>query len=1115
MLISPRLGSAGLFILLLSFLVPPAISNDIRMVSGARLSPDGDTIVFSWNKDIWTVPVAGGAAKALTRHAADDGTPAFSPDGTRLAFTSDRDGTRQLYVMPSDGQGAPERLTAHSEGYSVEDWHPDGEQILTRITRDHFWRGAQRFSLVRPGTPVLDRPLFDATGSYARLSPDGKQLLYTREGERWTRKGYTGSRACQIWLYNVKKRAHRKLIHRNEGACWPQWDSDGTGFYYAGQTNGVRNLRHHELASGKERQLTEFEDDSIRFPSISGDGGIALFRHLFDLYTLDLTQTNAHPSRVQIKLAGDNPALKSQRRNLDKATNLAFSKDGLEVAFIAGGDLWVMDTELREPVQITDTPGDEDEPLFAPDGSSIVFTRDLDGQRDLWCATRSDTNAFWWRNQDFELTQLTDDEDVEFNTAWSPDGEHISFLRTRGDFWIMKPDGTGAKRLFESWNRPSYDWSPDGQWLVYAVSDNDFNRDVWISPIDGHQPPINLSRHPDNDDNPRWSPDGKLIAFTGRRQEGQTDLYYVWLRSDDAEKDKRERSLDKALEKMKARAKKSPAKPEPPKKEEEKKEGEKQEKEEEKESEKKDDKVEEKKEGKKKKKLEIDVEDLAERVTRISISNSSESGLFWSHDSKKLAFTATVDGKRGTYTVEIAGEQKPKLLSTKTGGFARWIANGNLILWLSDGKPGTLDSKSVAKTFSFTARQELDLSARFQAAFDLSWRTMRDHFYDERLGNRDWNKVRVKYRDMASECPDGTCLETVINMMLGELNASHLGFRYRGPATAPAALKAPWSETTAHLGVRFAANHKGRGWRVRDVLPKSPAMKQGSRIHPGDLILEIDDTVVKPKTDPTAVLNGLLQRDIRLKVETPKTKNKAAEVREITLRPISFSDARRLLYEKWIDDNQKQVEKLGKGDLGYLHIAAMNSSSLIRFESELYSVGAGKNGLIIDVRDNGGGFTSDHLLTILTQPRHAITVPRGGGEGYPQDRKVYASWHKPVAVICNQNSFSNAEIFAHAMRTLKRGKVIGVPTAGGVISTGSRSVMDLGTLRMPFRGWYLLDGEDMERNGAKPHVLVWPQPGQLPSGRDPQLSRAVKVLKADVKRDLSRKKQPLKNASER
>ena len=168
------------------------------------------------------------------------------------------------------------------------------------------------------------------------------------------------------------------------------------------------------------------------------------------------------------------------------------------------------------------------------------------------------------------------------------------------------------------------------------------------------------------------------------------------------------------------------------------------------------------------------------------------------------------------------------------------------------------------------------------------------------------------------------------------------------------------------------------------------------------------------------------------------------------------------------------------------------------------------------MRENGGGFTTDHLLTILTQPRHAITVPRGGGRGYPQDRKVYASWHKPIVVLCNQNSYSNAEIFSHAIKQLKRGKVVGVTTAGGVISTGGTNIMDLGFLRMPFRGWYLLGtGEDMELHGAEPHIQIWPKPGDWPAGRDEQLRRAVGVLKRDVAKYNARKQPDLLKASGR
>ena len=170
-----------------------------------------------------------------------------------------------------------------------------------------------------------------------------------------------------------------------------------------------------------------------------------------------------------------------------------------------------------------------------------------------------------------------------------------------------------------------------------------------------------------------------------------------------------------------------------------------------------------------------------------------------------------------------------------------------------------------------------------------------------------------------------------------------------------------------------------------------------------------------------------------------------------------------------------------------------------QFEREIYAAGHGKEGLVIDIRDNGGGFITDHLLTVLCQPRHAVTIPRGGGPGYPQDRKVYASWHKPLVVVCNQNSFSNAEIFAHAIKTLKRGPIVGVPTAGGVISASREKILDAGTLRVPFRGWFSPeDGTDMEMNGAVPDHIVWPEPGQLVAGEDPQLQKAVEVLIKDV-----------------
>ena len=178
----------------------------------------------------------------------------------------------------------------------------------------------------------------------------------------------------------------------------------------------------------------------------------------------------------------------------------------------------------------------------------------------------------------------------------------------------------------------------------------------------------------------------------------------------------------------------------------------------------------------------------------------------------------------------------------------------------------------------------------------------------------------------------------------------------------------------------------------------------------------------------------------------------------------------------------------------------MDWYSFREFEKAIYAEGSGKQGLVIDVRDNPGGFTTDHLLTILCQPQHAITKPRDGGVGYPQhERRVFGAWTKPIVVLCNQNSYSNSEVFSHAVKNLGRGKLVGVPTAGGVISTGGTNVFDMGELRTPFRGWYSIHtGEDYELNGAAPDHVVWPEPGEITAGKDRQLEKAVEVLLRDV-----------------
>jgi tricorn protease len=1153
---------------------PVNAKEPIRLANHPSLSPDGSTIVFDWAGDIWSVPTAGGLAKQLTTNPARDREPKFSPDGKQIVFISDRDAAAQVYVIPAEG-GAAKRLTYHTGGYAVQGWTANGQRLLVTATRDHHWRRADRFFFISARERSGEEILFDEYGANGSLSPDGTKLLFTREGPAWWRKGYHGSQASQIWLYDLGAKNYRKILDNDRGSMWPLWKPDGRSFYFVGGQSGSFNLWEFDLASGEQKQLTRFTDDSVVQPCVSKDGSTIVFRHLFDFYRLK--NGNGEPQKIDIGFDGDRSEERKLRRTLSTATAAAFTNDGLEIALIAGGDLWVMDTELREPRQITNSPEEEKSPVFAPEGDSILFISDTNGKTDIWRAERGDKSKYWFQNTKFNLTPITNDGAGKTRLTWSPDGSRIAFIKNRGELWVMAPDGSGAKQVIKSFSDVEYDWSPDGKWFVGSYEDADFNRDIWIVSIDGVRPPYNLSRTPDNERNPVWSPDGKLIAYSGRNytaggrgggapgtppgeadggSSGERDIHYVWLRTTDDQVSSRDRSVEKALEKMnkarqpggrrgapQAAAKDdSPEQPEP------------------------------RPAANRRPNVTIDFERLHERVKVLSIPGTTESNLFWSADGKKLLFNARVDNQAGIFSVDFPDDLRPRLFSSTPGMQARWLRSANQVVWLVNGVPGSMpataggrgvaaaqapaaptpgagrggrgpgggrggrggattpaapaagtgDGAGTGTTYAFQALQLVDVPAKNAAVFDLCWRTMRDNWYDWRLNNRDWSKIRIKYLDAARQTPDTEALTTVVQLMLGELNGSHLGFTAgsgRGGRGGPGPRGTPapdpdepaagrWSESTVHLGVRFDPSYRGPGLRVRDVLPNGPADHRKTKIDPGETIVSIDGTALDIGMDLTTVLNTPPGKEFVVKVRAIDGKE-----REVTIRPITFVAARQLLYEKWLDDNRKAVDKLSKGTLGYIYVRAMDMPSFQTFQRELYNAGAGKDGLVIDVRENGGGSTTDHLLTALTQPVHAITIPRDGTPGYPHDRMVYARWTKPIVVLCNQNSFSNAEIFSHAIKTLKRGQLVGVPTAGGVISTGAAQIMDVGTLRLPTRGWYTVnDGEDMELHGAVPDHIVWPQPGDT---QDMQVAKAVEVLLADVKSWKARPQPPLKKASER
>jgi len=1129
------------------------------------LSPDGETLVFSWNHDLWsksTNPEDAADAKRLTFHPARETNPVFSPDGKTLYYNSNREGSTQIWSMRSDGFGPSTQVTKHSSTNSIEDITADGKTLIYRSVREAPGSAPYRLFSQDVAGETPEKMLFDAGAKSGRLSPDGKKILITREGIEPYRKGYKGTQASQIWIYDTEAKSFSQPVQDESGVRHPLWMKDGSGFYFVSAQSGNFNLWKHDLTTASSKQLTEFTEDSVMFPAISADGSKITFRKLFHLYTYDTSSGSVDKMSLQHSLELDEDD--DPDWVIKQCSDADFSPSGLEIVFVANGDLYAMDTVLREPKQLTKTAAYEGNTYFGDAGAAIYYISDDGVKTTLKKLTKKNASEFWWDTNDvIESSVITTEETIKSFTI-SPDGKQIGYSTESGKLYVFDKNTKVSKIMANSWSPPSFDWSPDSKWLAYTIMDNNFNSDIYLAPIDGSEKPTNITKHPDNEFAPSFSPDGKKISFIGKRRGTTYDLYYVDLTPAGGDKSAREKKLEMAKNAMKndpiyrsaaAKLKKAlkqltpkpatkpkaepkakttpspkpatkpkadpkkksdpapkvepkakptpapkptskptpepdPTKPVKPKKADPKADPAKSEQKpapapKAKEPAKKKPVTAKKPEKKKEKKY--DLEDIQKRIVRLNLKGGAPSVTFWTPDSKSILIQGKAMGN-ATYAVNLATKKPTKYLDA-AGSPIRFDKRGNLY-WVSKGAPGVVKG-GRAVSYPFSLQTEFDRTAYNRHVFRLIWRTMRDGFYDEKLNGKNWDAILKKYEDAAATAPMTEDFDRIVSLLLGELNASHCG--YRSTSSDSWTPSKAWKEEMRHLGVLHDA--KPDGWHITKVFENGPAGKVISNLKVGEVITSIDGKPVNDSTVQHSVLWGQLKNEFKLKV-----KNTDGEERTVMLSPTTFRAARSYNAEVQIDANQKMVEKLSNGKLGYIHISRMMWDEFEQFEQHLYENGAGKDGIVIDVRDNGGGYTTDHLLTALTQPRHAYTIPRNGGKGYPQDRFVYATWNRPITVLCNQNSFSNAEIFSHAIRTLNRGKVVGVATAGGVISAGSRKIMTAGTLRMPFRGWFVIDsGKDMELNGAEPHYTVWNAPGELTLGNDKQLEKAVEVLSKDVK----------------
>ncbi len=1059
----------------------PAADNVPTWLRYPAISPDGATIAFVYKGDIYRVPSDGGLAVLLTLNEAHETGPVWSRDGKSIAFASDRYGNYDVFVMPAAG-GEARRLTFHSAAEFPYSFTPDDKAVLFGAARldsaDNrtFPTGSQPELYKVPAAGGRAVQILGTPGEDAKLSRDGRLLIYhdRKGGENDWRKHHTSAIARDIWVYDVGTGAHRRVTTFAGEDRSPVLADGDKAFYYLSEESGTFNVRRMSVAGGASTPITKFTKNPVRFLSLAANGTLC-FGYDGAIYTQP--GDAAAPTLVPVLISADARANGEIVVPVNGgAREFAVSPNGKEIAVVVRGGIFASSVDGGVTKRVTSSFGDETSVSFSPDGNAVVYASERDGRWGVYETRRTRAEEpYFYASTVLRETPLVVNARQNTEPAYSPDGKRLAFVEDRTTLKVLD---LATKRtvtlLTDRELAPSadgaqyYQWSPDGQWLLFDYAVPGFAPgEVGLVKADGSGRIVNLTESGFEDRQAKWILGGQgMIWFSNRdglksvAQSGgaQSDAYALFFTREAWDRfrlTKEEAALLKDIEDKKTKPEAPKDKPEPADKE--------------------------KKEAVKP--LVIDWADLALRKSRLTIHSSSLGDALVNKDGDTLYYLARFEKGLNLWTTNLKTRETKMLAPLNAnGGRMVWDKDQKSIFLMSDGSIAKIDPGSGKRDpIGIRGEMTVDVAAERKAQFEHVWRRVLETFYTAGYHGADWNGLKPVYEKHLGGVGDGYDMAELLSEMLGELNVSHSGARY-GRTVENA-------DETASLGAFYDTTFEGPGVKIVEVMTGGPLDKAGMNIVPGTVIEAVDGETIAPDRGLERYLNRKAGQNVLLALSGPAK-------REITVKPVTPREESGLLYRRWVLRNQAEVEKASGGRLGYIHVPGMSDGAYRSAFEEVMGKFADKEALVVDTRFNGGGDLVADLAMFLSGKKFFDYTTDKRSTGYEPNFR----WTKPSISIVGEAQYSDGHCYAFAYQYLKLGKLVGMPVPGTCSFAGWEMLGDSGVrwgvvpMGVKVEGVGYLDNHQTE-----PDIKVMNTYEKVVKGRDEQLEAAVAELLKEIK----------------